>query len=168
MSALGLEGFLSSFVGSSNFHPDEDLAGCDNALSITLSDCQSDPSYLTGDLAEVCDDTIDNDGDRDTDCDDSECATSTECGGCALDDLGSDVSSSVATDNLTFLDAAMLSCGDGGTAASTGYSWTAPFDGDFVFSTEGSVDGAAIALYSDCSGTEIACDRDGLDSNVFP
>ena len=39
------------------------ICGCDNDLSITLSDCNSDPSYLTGALAELCDDASDNDGD---------------------------------------------------------------------------------------------------------
>ncbi len=79
-------------------------------------------------------------------------------GTCPDADLGSDLPASVADTTATTDNAAVGSCG-GLTTNDASYSWTAPADGAYRFSTAGSSFPALLYVRdgSDCAGTELGC-----------
>ncbi|MEM6296819.1 MAG: hypothetical protein AAGA54_36470 [Myxococcota bacterium] len=53
------------------------------------------------------------------------------------------------------------SCGNGGVGPDVVYSWTAPFSGSYLITTQGSAFDTILSVYTDGCATEIACDDDG-------
>jgi hypothetical protein len=94
----------------------------------------------------------------------------TEAGSCAplgdacpSADLGSALGSAVVSGVTAGASAFFSRCG-GELGADSGFSWTAPSDGRYSFSTEGSTFDTILSIRRDgCSGTEIVCNDDTLD-----
>ncbi len=112
-----------------------------------------------------CADGADNDGDGDTDCADSDCAADIACFVCPGTDLGSTLGSPVQSGTTVGAGADLGgSCSSGSSgvgAEDRAFAWTAPWDGTFVFDTDGSAfDTVLYLLDGTCSGSEIACDDD--------
>ena len=137
---------------------DTDLDGltdCDD------SDCAADAHCLP---ETDCADGTDNDFDGATDCDDSDCAPTATCLATCLDvtDLGSALGAAIVTGTTTGGTNDLAgSCG-GSSAEDLAYTWTAPYDDTFTFSTDGSSYDTVLVLGTgDCAGlTEIDCDDD--------
>ena len=128
---------------------------------------------LTIERAEgLCEDGEDDDGDGEVDCDDSDCdqapaCRGIECPGETIDDVGARINGSTDSrggDALAPQSAlGDASCGNGGGGAPEAvYGFTAPRDGRYEFSLEGSrFDTVLYARDRWCTGAEIACDDDG-------
>ncbi len=62
---------------------------------------------------------------------------------------------------LTTFSGQNTSCATGGvTGPDVWFSWTASMDADYILSTCGSSNDSVLAVYTDCLGTEIACNDD--------
>ncbi len=143
-----------AFECSDGMDNDEDgMADCDD------SDCSNDAACLVED----CVDGIDNDGDNAIDCLDDDCTNDPSCTAfaCPEADLGSDLPIVATGDTGSAGNDLAGSCG-GAQALDYAVSWTAPADGTYLFSTEGSnFDTVLYLLDGGCTGaTEIACNDD--------
>jgi hypothetical protein len=84
-------------------------------------------------------------------------------GGCPSADLGSALGSAVVSGVTAGASAFSNRCG-GELGADSGFAWSAPRTGRYVFSTEGSGYDTIISVRRDgCSGTEIVCNDDTID-----
>ncbi len=128
---------------------------------------------LTIERAEgLCEDGVDDDGDGETDCDDSDCAATpvckdVACPGGQVSVRGEGVEGTTRGRNSDALgDGSLLgdaSCGGGGGRAPEAvFGFTAPGAGRYVFSTTGSrFDTILYVRDRWCTGAELACDDDG-------
>jgi len=109
----------------------------------------------------VCDDGLDNEGDGLMDCGDLDCALNLVCGGdCPTKDLGGALGFKLACGSTKGAGADLIgTCGNTSDAEDVAYTWTAPFDGRYVFDTGGSgFDTVVYLLDGRCGGDEIGCD----------
>jgi len=105
--------------------------------------------------AEDCDDTIDNDGDGDADCTDSDCTYDPACQTCSPSSLGSALGASVASGTTAsgHDDDLDISCSSGGGAADVEYTWTAPATARYIFDTDTSSYNTVLQVMdTDCAG----------------
>jgi hypothetical protein len=141
---------------------DDDLTDCDDP------DCAADPACKVPANESVCDDGIDDDDDDLTDCADPDCAADPACapGACADIDLGSVLGMSVATGSTFGTgDDYTASCPSSSAAEDVSFTWTAPADGSYVISTDGSSFDTALTLWSTDCATELECDDDAGSGN---
>ncbi len=115
-----------------------------------------------------CGNGQDDDLDGLADCADSECAGTTTCAGECVDaDLGTTMGRSLATGTTVGrVDNHTPSCNSGNRAEDVTYTWTAPRDGTYVVSTDGSsFDTVLYVEQGDCTSLQsVACDDDGGES----
>jgi hypothetical protein len=133
-------------------------------------DCAAFPGCSS--RVEDCSNGLDDDQDGRIDCadfdcfDDVACITPPECPG---DDLGSALGNIASGDTTGASNDLSGFCGGGGAPERT-FSWRAPSDGTFRFTTEGSTLDTVLYLRLDgCEGPEFACDDNGLgrQSNIL-
>jgi hypothetical protein len=126
-------------------------------------DCDdTNPSIRPG-ARELCADRRDNDCDGIADCDDSGCAGSPECAPvCEINDLGSMTGMVARGSTVGRPNVVVPTCSGMGTAGDRAFSWSAPSAGTFIFDTNGSTYDTVLALFSDCPGSELACDDDSI------
>jgi hypothetical protein len=134
------------------------LTDCDD------SDCAASPDCLVPSTETICADGLDDDLDGAIDCDDSDCDASPDCApaaSCGSDgDLGSALGLAVATGISTGAgDDFVPSCGSTG-GEDMSFFWTAPEDGAYTISTEGSVYDTTMSLMSDDCSAVLTCDDD--------
>ncbi len=131
----------------------------DGAVDCDDPDCASQTDCST----EVCDDHTDNDGDGTIDCLDDDCAADAACQAitCPDVDVGNDLPAYVAGYTIEGSDNFTGACGGNG-APDYAFSWTAPTDGQFTISTQGSeFDTVLYVLLDGCSsGYPLACNDD--------
>lgn len=130
-------------------------------------DCSFSPDCAAA-LPELCSDGIDDDLDGAIDCDDSDCAADAACAApstCGTDgDLGSAIGPALASGTtIGGGDDFAVSC-TSSTAEDLSFVWTAPADGNYTITTNGSAYDTVLTLWSeDCSVGE-TCDDDDGDS----
>ena len=114
------------------------------------------------DVTEIltCNDSMDNDLDGTTDCDDFDCFTRAPCDTCpeaAIPAIGMGVATGSTVGRV---DRRFGSCSDFGASDIT-FSFTAPSDGAYTIDTTGSdFDTVLYILSGGCNGREIACNDD--------
>ena len=152
--------------------PEADCAdGADTDLD-GLTDCDdSDCAAEARCLPETdCADAADNDLDGTTDCDDSDCAPTATCLATCLDvtDLGSALGESLATGTTVGAGNDLGGTCGGSSAEDVAFTWTAPYDDTFTFTTEGSAYDTVLVVGSgDCSSLlEVDCDDDDGAGNT--
>jgi len=113
---------------------------------------------------EECGDSIDNDNDGDTDCDDSDCTYDAECVTCDETYLGSATGEVATGDTFSSDDDIDPDCNQGGQSPDEEYRWTAPTSGRFRFDTFGSdFDTVLEVRDTTCFGELLDCnDQDEL------
>ena len=99
-------------------------------------------------------------------------ASSTPDAGPTFECIDTEFAPSIGTQNVdteTLGDRIALSCG-AGNSNDQRFSWKAPATDYYIFDTDGSGFDTALALFSDCDGTEVACnnniDGDTLTSRL--
>jgi hypothetical protein len=110
---------------------------------------------------ETCADRTDNDADGLADCSDPDCARQAECTegqACANVDLWSSLPAHFNWSDTPYYGPDFFAprCYRDPGRPERVYRWTAPADGTYVF--EPNAVGATVALYSSCTGVELACD----------
>ncbi len=140
---------------------DEDsLVDCEDV------DCAAFPDCIEAGVEVRCEDGLDDDGDTFVDCDDDDCDRDAACyvpGVCGDEDLGSALGLSLATGTTegAYDDFTPVTCATSSTAEDVSFLWTAPADGTYVLTTDGSDFDTVLTMWgSDCA-TESACDDDG-------
>ncbi|HJN75994.1 MAG TPA: alkaline phosphatase [Myxococcota bacterium] len=103
-----------------------------------------------------CTNTLDDDGDGVTDCDDSDCAGTIECNECPDTDVEGTGEVELPEAWHDWLEA---SCGEAGDEVLLG--WAAPSDGDYVFVGE-----TVAVLDGDCLGEELACGTGSVSATL--
>ncbi|MDP2307585.1 MAG: hypothetical protein Q8P18_16300 [Pseudomonadota bacterium] len=120
---------------------------------------------LYGSAEADCDDGADDDGDTATDCDDSDCVEDAACN-CADGSLGSDLGAGLVTGDTTGAGSEYEStCSDGSySPEDESWSWTAPADGTYTVTTNGSSFDTVLSIWSSDCSAEATCDDDDGDS----
>ena len=108
-----------------------------------------------------CADSIDNDGDGDTDCADSDCDSSADCVTCDVD-LGSAVGAPVASGDTTGAGHDHSPTCNFLTGNDVSYCWTVPDAGCYTFDTAlGGTLADTVLNVRDATGASLVCDDDG-------
>lgn len=135
------------------------LTDCDD------SDCDFDLACAATIVETACEDGIDDDEDGLTDCEDDDCAEELACAPretCGETDLGSSVGLELASGTtIGAIDDFTASCRTS-AAEDVSYTWTAPDDGTYTFSTAGSSYDTIITLWGDECSLEEACNDDSV------
>jgi hypothetical protein len=119
-------------------------------------DCDDGDDEVYPGAHEDCTDAIDNDCDGYVDVDDLADCTCPENG-----DLGSETGYVLALDWSSSLSADYsATCASTDSAPDAEYTWTAPYDGCYIFDTRSSFFDTVLMLYDECYGTELACNDD--------
>ena len=126
------------------------------------TDCADLACSLDISCVEICADGIDNDGDGDTDCQDAFCSADPLCSPiCPVEVLDNAVLPAVASGTtLGAPDAHVPSCVVGSTAPDRSFSFTAPTDKTYTFSTIGSTLDTVLSVLDGCGGATLGCNDD--------
>jgi hypothetical protein len=107
---------------------------------------------------------VDNDGDGDTDCADSDCSADPLCVTCPNQDLGFALGDAVATGtNTGFGDDFPTTTGCGSNNSSgedVAFAWTSSASGCYEFDTETSNFDTVLRIFDGCAGALLDCDDD--------
>jgi hypothetical protein len=162
-------------LGKFTFYADTDLDGYGDAAVTAAAclvpagfvensdDCNDADIAISPDATDVCDDGIDNNCNALLDCQDLDCAGEASCPFSCVDEYVSGVSTSLASGTTVSGTPSEFSntCVSGSaTAPDHAVYWVAPANGCYTISTDGSTFDTTLGVYTDCSGTELACDDD--------
>jgi hypothetical protein len=116
----------------------------------------------------ICDDTLDDDSDGLTDCEDLDCAADPACAVVCPEFTLPAISPTLVDDTTGLANNSAGSCG-GRSAPDATVEFTAPIAGDYVFTTNGSTFDTILYALDGCGGAELDCDDDdgiGVQSQI--
>ncbi|MGF1464572.1 MAG: MopE-related protein [Sandaracinaceae bacterium] len=140
---------------------------CDGLIDCLDPNCAAAPACCVP-APELCADGLDQDCDGLVDCDDPDCAGELVCV-CPEQDLGSALGVVSRGTTVGQGDDTTPGCRAGSTAEDISFSWRAPFGGEYLIDTNGSMYDTVLYVLDECAGPELVCDDDGgtgTDSEV--